>query len=60
MFRRIEINGNWRKRRNEETIQLFRDVDNIIFKLDVLLTAHHNISVQLNQRDTLFIQFIEN
>jgi hypothetical protein len=28
-------------------------------QLNVLLTVHHSISVQLNQRDTLFIQFIE-
>jgi hypothetical protein len=31
-----------------------------IFKLNVLLTVHHNTSVELNQRDALSNQFIKN
>jgi hypothetical protein len=43
---------------NPQTIKLH--VLRLIDILHVLLTVYHSISVQLNQRDSLFIQFIEN
>jgi hypothetical protein len=35
-------------------------IESFFAKLNVLLTVHRSIPVQLNQRDALFIQFIKN
>jgi hypothetical protein len=35
------------------------NIENKSLKLNVLLTVHHNISVQWNQRDAIFIKIIK-